>query len=68
METTTISRDWFKSSASTGQNNCVEVRFHTTGHVDVRNSKDPEGPMVTFDKDEWKAFRIGVSQGEFDAA
>jgi hypothetical protein len=63
-----IAKDWFKSSASCGTNNCVQARFHTDGSVDIRNSKDPEGPMVSFDKDEWAAFLAGVGNGEFNAA
>lgn len=58
-------KDWFKSSASTGANNCVEVRVHTSG-VDVRNSQDPHGPSVQFTPDEWGAFLVGAREGEFD--
>jgi hypothetical protein len=63
-----IARDWFKSSLSTGANNCVETRVHADGSVDVRNSKNPTGPSVSFTRDEWAAFLGGVALGEFDAA
>jgi len=62
-----IVKDWYKSSASTGANNCVEVRVDTTG-VDVRNSKDPQGPAVRFTPEEWTAFIAGAQGGEFDLA
>lgn len=61
-----ITKDWYKSSASNGANNCVEVRFHSDG-VDVRNSKQVGvGPVVQFTDEEWAAFLIGVRKGEFD--
>lgn len=55
---------WRKStaSASTG---CVEVCFRG-GSVLVRDSKDPGGPMLSFNHHEWLAFLQGVAQGEFD--
>lgn len=61
-----IIRDWFKSSASTGANNCVEVRFHDQG-VDVRDSKQKGvGPVLQFTPEEWAAFVVGAHKGEFD--
>jgi hypothetical protein len=64
-----ITKDWFKSSASTGANNCVEVRFAADGSVDVRNSKQVGvGPVVQFTADEWNAFITGAKVGEFDLA
>ena len=45
---------WWKSSRSSG-GNCVEVA--TDGdHVFVRHSKDPDGPVLTFDIDAFRAF------------
>jgi hypothetical protein len=32
----------------------------------MRDSKDPDGPVLTFTPDEWKAFTLGVQDGEFD--
>jgi hypothetical protein len=61
-----IVKDWYKSSASTAANNCVEVRVFDTGAVDVRNSKDPQGSAVHFTRDEWAAFVTGAKGGEFD--
>lgn len=61
------SKDWFKASASTGANNCVEVRFTAEGAVDVRNSKQVGvGPVVQFTQEEWAAFLDGAKKGEFD--
>jgi hypothetical protein len=32
----------------------------------MRDSKDPDGPVLTFTPDEWNAFTLGVQDGEFD--
>jgi Domain of unknown function (DUF397) len=54
----------FSSSANS---NCVEVAFGPAD-VFVRDSKDPEGPTLTFTPDEWAAFIAGVNAGEFGQA
>lgn len=56
---------WQKSSfCDTG--GCVEVMQPVAGSIMVRDSKDPDGPMLTFNTDEWTAFVTGVRSGEFD--
>jgi len=59
---------WRKSSCS-GNNggNCVEVTRDLTGAVALRDSKDPEGPVLVFTPDQWRAFAAGVRAGEFDS-
>lgn len=49
---------------ASGGVNCVEVAFGPED-VCVRDSKDPDGPTLTFTQDEWVAFIAGVSAGEF---
>lgn len=61
-----IVKDWFVSSETAANNTCVQTRFRKGGFVDVRNSTDPEGPMVTFTGPEWEAFLKGAQKGEFD--
>lgn len=58
---------WKKSSRSNGSggNNCVEVAFLDDG-VAVRDSKDPGGPALLFNRAEWAAFLGGAKDGEFD--
>ncbi len=47
---------WFKSSYSDQQGGaCVEVAA-APGVVHVRDSKDPEGPALSFSKDAWSEF------------
>ncbi len=48
-------RDWFKSSRSSDNANCVEVRF-AGGAVGVRDSKDRAGPALAFDAGAWAGF------------
>jgi len=58
---------WTKSSASAGNGQCVEVASVRQDEVLVRNSRDPEGPILSFTKAEWVAFLAGAKAGEFDA-
>lgn len=54
---------WRRSFACNG-NACVEVAFVDGGTVMLRDSKDPDGPVLSFDTDEWSAFVAGVRSGE----
>lgn len=57
---------WRKATASaTGA--CVEVAVLTEGNgVAVRDSKDPNGPVLHYTDAEWRAFLHGARNGEFD--
>ena len=56
---------WWKSSFSS-QGDCVEVAFAGRDQVFVRDSKDPDGPVLQFSLSEWAALAAGVKAGEFD--
>ncbi|MFF3762499.1 DUF397 domain-containing protein [Streptomyces sp. NPDC001922] len=56
---------WRKSSYSGGEGDCVEVAAAGGGVTHVRDSKDREGPVLTFSGDAWRAFVAGVEAGEF---
>lgn len=58
--------EWRKSSYSANGVNCVEVATNLCGIVAVRDSKDRDGPVLTFDRTEWEAFAAGAAAGEFD--
>jgi Domain of unknown function (DUF397) len=57
---------WVKSSLSFSNGNCVEVASLPGGTIGVRDSKDPEGPVLRFTSGEWQAFLGGARNGEFD--
>jgi hypothetical protein len=46
---------WVKSSRSANNGDCVECAFQPTS-VAVRDSKDPSGPVLVFDRAAWAAF------------
>ena len=57
---------WHKSSYSNANGgNCVEVATGLAGLVPVRDSKDPEGPNLTFTAASWAAFLAAVRAREF---
>jgi hypothetical protein len=56
---------WFKSSKSAPEGACVETLFEDD-RVHVRDSKNPDGPTLTFTRAEWSAFTAGAKEGEFD--
>ena len=64
---------WRKSSYSSGNGGaCVEVAVVPGSKegsdyvITMRDSKDPDGPVLTFTPAEWEAFTLGVQDGEFD--
>ncbi|KOX16147.1 DUF397 domain-containing protein [Nocardiopsis sp. NRRL B-16309] len=47
--------EWHKSSYSGGNNECVEVREHSTG-ADVRDTQHRDAAHLTFSSREWQHF------------
>ena len=45
---------------------CVEVAPLSGGGAVVRNTKDRAREPLTFDRQEWADFVVGVKNGEFD--
>jgi hypothetical protein len=56
---------WIKATKSSDQSDCVEMRHHA-GAVEVRDSKDPEGPSLRHTKTEFAAWLCGAKNGDFD--
>ncbi|WP_203816366.1 DUF397 domain-containing protein [Paractinoplanes ferrugineus] len=56
---------WRKSTRSGAAGHCVEVA-NVPAAVLVRDSKDVEGPVLTFAATQWNGFIAGVRAGEFD--
>lgn len=61
----TDTTSWIKASASDQSGQCVEVR-RNGGAVEVRDSKDPDGPLLRFTTAEFAAWLDGARKGEFD--
>jgi hypothetical protein len=55
----------FKRSSRCEAGLCTEVAV-TENEVVVRDSEDPEGPMLVFTHAAWSAFTGGVKAGDFD--
>lgn len=74
MHASDLSRaTWRKSSYSNGTGgSCVEIatlsgHFRGIGHtVAVRDSKDPDGPVLTFTGSAWYDFTARIKTGELD--
>jgi len=56
---------WTKSTFSGNSGSCVEYRVENDT-IQVRDSKDPQGPILNFTEAEWRAFVLGAKAGEFD--
>lgn len=54
---------WQRSSRC-DSSSCVEVAS-LDNEIVVRDSKDPQGPVLRFTRNEWIAFIGGVEDGEF---
>lgn len=57
--------NWQKAQRSIANSACVEVR-RNGDVIEVRDSKDPDGPVLRFTRDELAAFLDGAHRGEFD--
>ncbi|MEU6993119.1 DUF397 domain-containing protein [Streptomyces sp. NPDC046465] len=62
------SHTWVKSSYSTGNGACVEVKSPVRRGISVRDSKVAEGPVLAFPAESWNAFVSEVSRGAADLA
>ncbi|MFD4352794.1 DUF397 domain-containing protein [Nocardia sp. NPDC058519] len=59
----TTGATWLRAGSTDGS---VEVAMLAEGYVALRDSKNPEGPVLIFTPSEWTAFTAGVHDGEFD--
>ncbi|WP_329125826.1 DUF397 domain-containing protein [Streptomyces sp. NBC_01465] len=55
--------EFVKSSYSTAGGECVEVARNIPGTVAVRDSKDPEGPILRLAPASWGAFSRHIGCG-----
>ena len=54
---------WIKAAASSTSGSCVELR-RRSGAVEVRDSKDPHGPVLRFSGAQFAAWLDGADTGE----
>lgn len=59
------STEWIKATVSDDQTEWVELR-RTDDGVDIRDSKDPDGPVLHYTPAEFAAWLDGAKKGEFD--
>ncbi|MEU4300320.1 DUF397 domain-containing protein [Kitasatospora aureofaciens] len=45
----------------------LELAYLPEGAVALRHSADPEGTILRYDAKEWRAFLLGLADGEFDS-
>ena len=51
-----LTRDWIKSSYSDPNGgNCLEARQPAADVVQIRDSKDPDGPVLTVSSQRWRS-------------
>jgi hypothetical protein len=56
---------WHKTQHSMANGACVEIAS-AADRVAIRDSKDPDGPILAYTKAEFSAFLEGARNGEFD--
>jgi Domain of unknown function (DUF397) len=56
---------WRKSTRSADGPSCLEIALvdHVVG---VRHSRDPDGPVLVFDAEQWRRFVAALKRGDFD--
>jgi hypothetical protein len=54
-----------KSTRSAASIHCLETAFGHDGNVFVRDSKNPQGGILTFDCSMWSNFVAAVKSGDF---
>lgn len=67
---TTETPRWFTSSYSSNGGQCIEVAANlvaSRGVVPVRDSKNPNGPVLDLPTDAFASFVTGVKAGTFGA-
>lgn len=54
-----VGADWTRSSRC-ANGECLEARRPTEVEVHVRDSTDPDGPILTFTSADWRTFLAGL--------
>jgi hypothetical protein len=57
---------WYKSTRSGMTSNCVEIAVDADARtIHIRDSKDPNGSILSFDRRDFSAFVADVKLGRF---
>jgi Domain of unknown function (DUF397) len=56
---------WLKAQSSGANGQCIEIAS-SPGKIAIRDSKDPDGPILVYTPGEFRAFLDGARKGEFD--
>jgi hypothetical protein len=64
IEVAHVPAQWRKSTHSSGSGQCVEVA-RLPEAIAVRDSKDPDGPVLTLTPQAWRSFTGQLKSGEF---
>ena len=62
-----FNRNWRKSSRSYGSGECIEVATPSEKRINVRDSKNVRGTVLTFSSTQWNAFVVNVRRGNLGA-
>ena len=57
---------WHKAESSSANGQCVEIAS-AVGKIAIRDSKDPDGPILVYTSAEFSAFLEGARNGEFNS-
>ncbi|MEU7587369.1 DUF397 domain-containing protein [Micromonospora sp. NPDC049230] len=60
-----LDNQWRTSTRSGGNGACVEARY-TDHTAQVRDSKDQQGPVLSFGAGQWAGFVRGIKGGNFN--
>jgi hypothetical protein len=61
-----VGEDGWQKGEPSDTTNCVEAREGADGGVEIRDSKDPDGPVLRFSRAEMRAFVEGAANGDFN--
>ncbi|MFE0464508.1 DUF397 domain-containing protein [Kitasatospora sp. NPDC058965] len=61
----TTGAEWLSAQQEDGSPGDVQIAF-VDGYIAMRDGRFPDGPVLVFTQEEWRAFVLGAQDGEFD--
>lgn len=69
MDAHQLHRAQWRTSTHSGQNgSCIQVAANLPGIIAIRDSKNPDGPKLTFAPEEWQRFAACIRTGRYGNA